>query len=196
MKDRPIIFSAPMARALLEGRKTQTRRLASSPLAKVRPGDRLWVREAWHPHDGWNLLVQEGLRPGPKVAVYRADRPTAVSKWRPSIHMPRWASRLTLTVSDTRRQRLQDISAQDCIAEGIDPRPHLCGCEVCALTSQLCPATASSIVLAFAELWRSLHGAESWDANPEVVALTFTVELRNIDSPALVSAALKARNGQ
>lgn len=91
MKEYPIIFSAPMVRALLEGRKTQTRRLASSPLAKVQPGDRLWVRESFHP---------EG--------TYMADHPGDARSmgWKPSIHMPRSASRLTLHVTDVRRQRV------------------------------------------------------------------------------------------
>lgn len=107
MPDMPILFSDAMIRALLEGRKTQTRRLTSSPLAKAQPGDRLWVREAWQRH-GSHVL-------------YRADDAAGhiTSPWRPSIHMPRSASRLTLLVTSVRRQRLHDITEEDALAEGV-----------------------------------------------------------------------------
>jgi len=98
-------------------------------------------------------------------------------KWNPSIHMPRWASRLTLTVTDVRVQRLQDISAADSIAEGVE-------CETCAAMAQsACHGKGCFSSLAdFRALWNSLHGPDAWDANPWVVALTFTVEQRNIDA--------------
>lgn len=120
MTDRPIIFSGPMVKALLDGRKTQTRRLATSPLARCTAGDRLYVREA-HAFVGSN---------DPGLLVTRADYPACVPRrfenvppetevsWRPSIHMPRWASRLTLIVDCVRVQSLQDISRTDAIAEG------------------------------------------------------------------------------
>ena len=140
-----------------------------------RVGDRLWVREncaTWGDHE----------------AIYRADDAVeyglAVSdgkfgaKWkaRPSIHMPRWASRLTLTVTDVRVQRLQEISYLDTCAEGVD-------CETCAAMGQSacyrkgCGASRE----AFRTLWNSLHGPGAWDASPWVVALTFTVQRGNID---------------
>lgn len=208
MAERPIIFSAPMVRAMLDGRKTQTRRVlplahpkfshqnvldpdmlvdkqyvwfwdgvhdcvgASWPLPYA-PGDRLWVREncaTWGDHE----------------AIYRADDAVeyglAVSdgkfgaKWkaRPSIHMPRWASRLTLTVTDVRVQRLQDISEADAVAEGCDA--------VLALTiKRPNGAHPGNPRECYCDLWNSLHGPGAWDANPWVVAVTFTVQRGNID---------------
>lgn len=206
MRDHPIIFSAPMVLALLAGRKTQTRRLAwrdplpvpddardywlargakvsgaddtdtrlawmPSPWQRVKPGDRLWVRENWKPVPASAYRCSEGVQQTPnpgdpdEAAVYGAgwDRSTGGAPWRPSIHMPRWASRLTLSVTDVRVQRLQEISEADAEAEGFvsigvdDPGRW------------------------FANLWNSLHGPDAWAANPEVVALTFTVAQRNID---------------
>lgn len=199
MADRPIIFSAPMVRALLDGRKTQTRRVLKPqpdttsdpsglgewgavnrydywrPAAEIRPyqvGDRLWVREncaTWGDHE----------------AIYRADDAVeyglAVSdgkfgaKWkaRPSIHMPRWASRLTLTVIEVRVQRLQDISESDAVAEGCDA--------VLALTiKRPNGAHPGNPRECYCDLWNSLHGPGAWDANPWVVALTFDVVRQNI----------------
>jgi hypothetical protein len=210
MTDRPIIFSGPMVRALIEGRKTQTRRLlpkahprfpqknqirmdvltydpqrpeawywdgvhdrvgASYPIPYA-PGDRLYVREAvcWVSAWGWR---------------YRADNDDLtekreageVSRWRPSIHMPRWASRITLTVTEVRVQRLQEISAGDTIAEGVE-------CSTCvemgesACHGRGCFASRA----AYIDLWNSLHGPDAWGANPWVVAVTFTVAMRNIDA--------------
>lgn len=212
MSDHPIIFSAPMVRALLDGRKTMTRRLAwrerrrlietetqrynevtrvPSPWQKVKPGDRLWVKEN-------HYLTDDGDY---EQAVYAADHGAAAKhlsaidalgssdvaarhrKLRPSIHMPRWASRLTLIVTAAKIERLQNISAEDSQAEGIwredlpvAPIFHSGAVdregEITALSAKTC----------FQRLWLSLHGLESWDANPEVVALTFTVHTVNIDA--------------
>lgn len=176
MADRPIIFSAPMVRALLAGHKTQTRRLATSPLSKVRAGDRLWVRES--------SVVYTSQRTGNDYAFHMATDPKARTRvpegngtWCrkvcPAIHMPRWASRLTLVVTETRRQKLQDISEADAIAEGaangfwFDGRHVLAG------------STARG---AFWCLWTLLNSVQSWDANPDIVALTFAVHQCNIDT--------------
>ncbi|TDY65763.1 hypothetical protein [Roseinatronobacter bogoriensis] len=199
MVDRPIIFSAPMVRALLDGRKTQTRRKLpvpppfdsqddiDAPVAagfiepKYRRGDRLYVREAWaaldactHNDPGAQALADRGF--------YRADHTVDcgdVSRWRPSIHMPRWASRLTLTVTDVRVQRLQDISEADAVAEGIEGDPvNAWRCyqpEPKGQTHWACPRES------FRTLWNSLHGPDAWDANPWVCALSFTVHRGNID---------------
>ena len=101
MKPRPIIFSGPMVCALLEGRKTQTRRLTTSPLAKCERGDLLWVREAvWQSRFQANAsrdAEDEGWS-WDKEVLYRATDSDPLGfywKARPSIHMPRWASRLT-----------------------------------------------------------------------------------------------------
>ena len=157
MTDRPIIFSPTMVRALLAGRKTQTRRLATSPLARCVPGDRLWVREGYAQHAaGFD---------------YRADfagfSQPAAGPWRPSIHMPRWASRLTLHVEAVRVERLQDIREADAVAEGMNwPVWRL-----------------------FQSVWNSLHGPDAWNENPHVVVLTFRVERANIDAAAPAGAA-------
>jgi hypothetical protein len=130
-KDRPILFRGEMIRAILDGRKTQTRRVIKpqpemhlepdtvkaawlSGFIDVkcpygRPGDRLWVRETWH-----NQAPETLVR-------YKAsgDDLHELKKWKPSIHMPRWASRITLEVKSVRVERVQDISEADARAEGI-----------------------------------------------------------------------------
>ena len=188
MADRPILFSGPMVRSLLDGRKTQTRRVLKVrrglhppcaddtadvllPLAAYRVGDRLWVRETWENSIG-----------SPDEVSYRATavddgwRPEEVGehKWRPSIFMPRWASRLTLTVTRVRVQRLQDISPADAIAEGIAPTAtiHTIDCD----TPNPC--------YDYRSLWDSLNAKRGfgWETNPWVVALTFTVARQNIDA--------------
>lgn len=195
MRDRPILFSAPMVLALLEGRKTQTRRVAKlqprtradighyglgmpfirnpDPLRRNvdspygHPGDRMWVRETWR-------VTEDGGQPEPGgstycIIKYRADDAQATyglgddlapyyadnGRWRSSIHMPRWASRITLEVTHVRVERLQAITEADAVAEGveyerpIDPRD------------------------AFRRLWWSIDGAESWNANPWVWVVEF-----------------------
>jgi hypothetical protein len=192
MTDRPIIFSAPMVRALLADKKTQTRRLATSPLRLCEVGDRLYVRESiyfWSAgHDCEITFAADGSvrQTGPntgeipdaalaryfKMADRSREKASRIS--RPSIHMPRWASRLTLIVEGVKIEPLQAISEADAIAEGAaklvhdgeghffehDDGTHVCG---------------------YAGLWDHLHGGGSWDANPEVVALTFRVVRGNID---------------
>ena len=142
MKEHPILFSTPMVRAILEGRKTKTRRVAKPEtvrlieecmgdplfslnvglhLKRIKPpyavGDRFWVRETFAPFVG---AMGRG-------AIYKADDVHATplemclgNKWRPSIHMPRWASRITLEVTGVRAQRLQDITPEDAWEEGFE----------------------------------------------------------------------------
>lgn len=184
-REYPLLFSGAMVRALLAGTKTQTRRLDKRWM-KVKAGDRLWVRETHA-----RFCVGEGPdSPVPECVAYRATcddggrfdyvngrgeaMNLAVTKWTPSIFMPRWASRLTLTATaDARLERLQDISPRDVIAEGIDYDQHKCGCERCAMTSQICPATGSSLVMEYAELWDGINPKTPWASHPEVVVLTF-----------------------
>lgn len=177
MTDRPILFSAPMVRALLDGRKTQTRRiLKPQPLMGYTPdvtaskgirfakGDRLYVRE--------RVWLPEGTDNPHGHVTYHADHgDDRALKWRPGIHMPRWASRLTLTVTDVRIERLQEISEEDAIAEG-------------SREPSLVPIIGAcwSERDAYAKLWEHINGPGGWGANPWVVALTFTVEQRNIDA--------------
>lgn len=219
MADRPIIFSAPMVRALMAGTKTQTRRLcawANNPnspqltyivacdepgwfgdeegevqfRAFCAPGDRLYVREAWS-HTGQGVWDISAARlSGRGGVIYRADGELAGAKYWPSIHMPREFSRLTLTVTDVRVQRLQDCSEADAIAEGIecvdDPRGTAWkSYETCKDGSPHPHASVPnrSPLTSYRELWDSLHTAEgtTWVANPWVVAVTFAVHHGNID---------------
>lgn len=137
-----------------------------------RIGDRLYVREAWRT---WESVDHMSPRDLTRVETiqYEADGLTdncmtmsRPGRFRQGMHMPRWASRLTLTVTDVRVQRVQEISVDDAIAEG---RPK--GGEFLSARSW------------FRDLWDSLNGPRGygWDANPWVAAYTFTVERRNID---------------
>lgn len=158
-------------------------------------GDRLYVRETWAPLDalthsdpGTQALADRGF--------YRADDSTVegeISRWRPGIHMPRWASRITLIVTDVRVQRLQEISEGDAIAEGVEPlhggwfpygittfmTTFVNGHEVPA---QYCPTACGS----FCMLWDSLNADRGygWEANPWVAAYTFKPILGNVDQIA------------
>lgn len=149
-------------------------------------GDRLWVREAWRTSVGLDKLPPSRMeRPGAGMGWplwYRADQgavtwrgsreggPAFVNpgRARSAIHMPHWASRLTLTVTDVRVQRLQDISEEDAKAEGVKGNAGgPWGCE--------------GLVEDFAGIWDSLHGPGAWDANPWVAAITFISHRANID---------------
>lgn len=214
MAEKPILFSAPMIRALMAGTKTQTRRSVKPqpPEGIVRhcwydaplygftkdrdvsadwhiarllacKGDRLWVREAWKPHSTFDHLPPRDI-PQSKV-FYLADggySPSG-SRGRPGIFMPRWASRLTLTVADVRVERLQDISRDDAIAEGLikdqtaSPLAVEMGCD----WSFEGDTRFGSPVSAYAALWDHINGAGAWVSNPWVVAYTFTVQHKNID---------------
>lgn len=174
MTERPILFSGAMVRAILDGRKTQTRRLinpqptmivdgvARIPSARRKvsgydipanqdarspygqPGDRLWVRET---------VCLAG-----SVPFYRADGETfAKVRWSPAIHMPRTASRLTLEVLEVRVQRLQEIGEEDAVAEGVEMVPF------------------GSMRGEFHALWDSINAKRApWASNPWVWALTFS----------------------
>lgn len=190
MTDYPIIFSAPMILALRASRKTMTRRLAwkadrsgmerAASWVTVASGDRLWVREAWRTEGNCYDDLSPAALSGEETILYDADAGWSsnhtVGRRRASFHMCRWASRLTLRITATKIERLQDISAADSIAEGVE-------CETCQAMGQSACRRLGCFAsqAAFAGLWKALHGPESWDANPEVVALTFTVQQCNID---------------
>jgi hypothetical protein len=194
-----------MVRAILEGRKTQTRRVVKDkylpwldslvlnfldgkwnqrPLPYGKPGDRLWVRETWFPdppRDGsWASTEWAGCGcvtrevPPPfrdsQYCIYKADDGIELSKWKPSIHMPRWASRITLEVKAVRVERLQDISADDALAEGIPPIDTPGAWTPPIPASPNLPATYCG---AFCKLWGSINGPGSWDANPWVWVIEF-----------------------
>lgn len=218
MTARPILFSGPMIRALLEGRKTQTRRVIKFkpwhqieerddgkpwpwmydddnsadcwvPCPYGRPDDLLWVRETFIGACGYDDHPPSKF--GNKPIWYSADGEPDKTRWghlsdrrRPAIHMPRWASRLTLRITDVRVQRLRDISEHDAMAEGVartcvdDGWRHYCndpGQEAAGLTPF---STAGG---SFASLWRSINGPSSWAINPWVWALTFDVIKANVD---------------
>jgi hypothetical protein len=212
MSDRPILFSGPMVRALLEGRKTQTRRVLKPqpyPLEgqpgfwnasgvvggricisdrhlldlhhKPKAGDCLWVRESIGRRAASFLGIE--AKNGVESAFYIADDADVVNAdgfnicpwWKrkggiPGIHMPRWASRLTLTVTDVRVQRLQEISKEDVIAEGCHERD-----------GQPLVGVINGWHEPYAALWDTINGPGAWDANPWVVAVTFSVTKGNID---------------
>ncbi len=224
MTDRPIIFSAPMVRALLDGRKTQTRRLVKNVppmpsaddfvhqpthakpyldsycgndrteknhrgmsdkwawwtvddrpgyLFKVPyvPGDLLWVRECFTPN-----YFDDGS------PAYKADRTKDADdicprpKFKPAIHMPRWASRITLEVTGVKVERLNEITQQDVFREGLHNTQQN---EIESVAGR--PLLAAEC---FAWLWESLHGQGSWAANPFVAAISFNVHKCNIDRMA------------
>lgn len=209
MTDRPIIFSSQMILALLAGRKTQTRRLAERSMTKreladrsrlppdvaptlpsvwqlVKPGDTLWVREEFSGWWGHNKLPPRSW-PAGSVIWYWADGNPEDGDWtrpKPSIHMPRWASRLTLTVTAVRVEPLQAITGTDARAEGITSRgPDTAVLRDNAATNPVARRRFDAFcVREFGKLWNILHGPGSWEANPAVVAITFTVERRNIDA--------------
>lgn len=190
MTDRPIIMSAPMVNALLDGRKTQTRRLATSPLRKAQPGDRLYVREAFVPWDAGvnpNVMTRADMALTDLKTGYRSLDYKCYGPWRPSIHMPRSLSRLTLVVTEVRRQRLQEISDPDAEAEGVvfetaDPPfwyvPGIMPHSLTAVEIEERPRAS------YAKLWDHLHGAGAWEKNPDVVRISFTVHQANIDALA------------
>lgn len=226
-KERPIIFSGPMVRAILRGEnpKTQTRRVMrvqpmdivnlvdshnvfglclNSPrvIEKVvqcplgQPGDRLWVRETWNiadpagddalPEDIYGPFAPfEGVQGERTIrwrAIYRASNPAVHPKygkalWRPSIHMPRWASRITLEITNIRAERLQDISEADARAEGVEVIDT--DGEDMFYRDYFDESHTHNITTArgsFETLWQSIHGFKpprSWDANPWVWAIEF-----------------------
>ncbi|WP_373857761.1 hypothetical protein [Klebsiella pneumoniae] len=198
MTERRMIFNGEMVRALLSGRKTQTRRpvkfpvhdknlgceLAGNELAGElsagnylnsafgKPGDRIWVRETW----------AEAGAGAPYLKLYRANYPEHVPshyenvppadevRWTPSIHMPRAASRILLEITDVRVERLNAISEEDARAEGIIDG----GCLNCGEPEPCgCANPEPDATDAFAYLWQSIYGQENWNANPWVWVIEF-----------------------
>lgn len=195
MKERPILFSSPMVCAILDDRKTQTRRiiknigivpgigevLNGSDDAKEWPdfcpygkqGDRLWVRETFNINDDGHYIYAADLNDA-GVTKWAA-------KWKPSIHMPRLASRITLEITGIRIDRLQDISEEDAIAEGISRVPFRpCdGWPICdgymVGKDDGVSGLKHKAKVAYQELWESINGKGSWDLNPFVWVVEFKV---------------------
>ncbi|WP_010462420.1 hypothetical protein [Pseudomonas mandelii] len=222
IKERPILFSAPMVRAIQEGRKTVTRRpIRFQPDVPVtdaiprrnfphgpatidwywrpkhghlngvpsagwdfkcpygQPGDRLWVRETWF-CDHFEVMRGPYLKPDDLdigearedgTLVYAADGLTPFEAeqpaWKPSIHMPRWASRILLEITDVRVERLQNISGDQAEAEGVDAAM----CQQYLETSPSRFECKEAVIHGFAGLWQSTGG--NWDANPRVWVVEF-----------------------
>lgn len=177
MKERPILFAGEMVRAILDGRKTQTRRPmkvqydwrnpvvgcsgvavglggsgpdggVKSPLGTI--GDRLWVRETWR-MDAYNI-----------AAEHRASTSALmehIAPWKPSIHMPRWASRISFEITAVRVERVQDITEEDAKKEG------------CDWSYWTWPNSTRPGQTSFSALWQSIYG--TWDANPWVWVYEF-----------------------
>ena len=184
MKERPIPFSAPMVRALLAGTKTQTRRIVKArdlewmdvhqglrepDNAERCPygqpgGDRLYVRETWAAPHAYDHLPPR-LIPQDARIHYAATEDRGGLLWRPSIHMPRWASRITLEVTGVRVERLQDISEVDALAEGVTDEG--------SLVTDLNGKDRGGTIAAYATLWEVINGVGSWDDNPWVWVLQF-----------------------
>jgi hypothetical protein len=196
MKEHPILFSREMVEAILKGRKTQTRRVirpqpTNDPTQDVVrcpygwAGDRLWVRESWAPvfffYDSVDVEYADGDRveryPSGQKQIEQAEHYGRKTRWgqtlAPSIHMPRWACRLVLQVTEVRIQRLQHISDADIEAEGIEfdgdwwlgaPHPVKGHRKVFASRKQ-----------AFRSLWNHINEERGygWDTNPWVWAVSF-----------------------
>lgn len=144
-------------------------------------GDRLWVREAWRVGLAYDDMKPSALM-GDEIVDYLATTTTAswsMGRKRSPIHMPRWASRLTLIVTDVRVQQLQEISDEDAQAEGVQPFG-----DGTASVQTKDGVTYSTPRSCFAVLWDSIHGDLSWSDNPWVCAITFNVTQENIDALA------------
>lgn len=217
-KERPILFSGPMVWAILDGRKSQTRRIVKGiprGVARVvemqndfvfatpsktglsglpngatvedcvnlrcpygRPGDRLWVKEKFGPcayplgisniADATYVCFPDGAQKFRRGEYCTWDKPVTGAypdgwKWRPSIHMPRWASRITLEVTGVRVERMQDISEADAAAEGVD------AISVADMPRNGCFNRRTD----FMQIWNIINGPDSWTANPWVWVVEF-----------------------
>ena len=190
MKEKPILFSAPMVRAILDGRKTMTRRVV-----KPQPYDDDFRVGLYHPtledrhgiypgpetfgvsnsewsikcpyQPGMKLWVRETFNPGNYYPIYKADMPVLGGgiKWKPSIFMPRAASRIDLLIKSVRVERLQDITEEDAINEGINLRYDKDEDGLVIYDKRN--------VEAFKELWESINGKGSWEKNPFVWVIEF-----------------------
>jgi hypothetical protein len=193
MKERPILFSGPMVRAILDGSKTQTRRVvkdvqpagiglchwSKTGWAHLRlsggcscqpvrcpygtPGDRLWVRKTWAVQHEYDAFPPSAIGSSARWH-YAATEHLGGLRKRPSIFLPRRGSRILLEITDVRVQRLLEISEEDARAEGIDLQSFQ------SLTEGI---AGREHRIKFRTLWESINGTDSWEANPWVWAITF-----------------------
>lgn len=237
MVDLPILFSAPMVRAILreienQGTgKTQTRRVCGlfgeldpdeiewdtfkgefrwkgqdtfvgNGRPRISIGDRLYVREAWRVSRMHDQVAPRDLKPRTMTVFFDAggsianqdapgdwkpavwpeigERPEWAGKFRQAMHMPRWASRITLEVTGVKVERLQHCNEADAFAEGIAKIGRFYGVPEADWDS----ASTRSAVDAYANLWDEINGPGAWEANPWVAAYTFRPILGNIDQIA------------
>lgn len=220
MTERGMIFNGEMVRAILDGRKTQTRRpvkfpvhdknlgceLAGNELAGElsagnylnsafgKPGDRIWVRETFRVHsratDVATLVYKASVRKSwteqtHRVPVSVCNKPATPEKWTPSLHMPRWASRILLEITDVRVERLNAISEEDAQREGVHTevwyqtvvaRNYAASDEFFQFWSEDMPHFVEMSQLyrsSFKSLWESIYGAENLQANPWVWVIKF-----------------------
>ena len=197
MKERPILFKGRLVRAILEGHKTQTRRVIKrQPFAtptqpeevnvevgktEVRievdvgrcpygePGDQLWVREAWRQkfctkHDGENSIPTNPCECGGAYAADSPDPKLSIFKWKPSIHMPRWASRIQIAVVSVKVERVQEITVKDACAEGVFHGGYYA-------TEPPMPYPIAT----FKRLWDTINRKRGfgWESNPYVWVVEF-----------------------
>lgn len=214
MRERPMIFNAEMVRAILDGRKTQTRRMLTPrqlemigkaaqvgecyPLESGQQhansqayyrewcpfgvvGDRIWVREAFRVHsratDVATLVYkaseqQSWTQQTHRVPIEQCTKPAVVDKWTPSLHMPRWASRITLEITGVGVQRLQSISPNDASREGLIKLPAT-GRYCLNQGDQYFGGASHDAREVFSWLWEFIYGAESWQSNPWVWVIEF-----------------------
>ncbi|EPK0101249.1 TPA: hypothetical protein ACNVBB_000128 [Klebsiella aerogenes] len=207
--ERGMIFNGEMVRAILDGRKTQTRRIVkgadgavkfckewdingeeifvvlgekdhtgmnpvlgaiSCPFGAV--GERIWVRETWAEAGACapDLKLYRANYPEHVPSIYENVPPAEEIRWTPSIHMPRWASRILLEITDVRVELLNAISEEDARAEGIIDG----GCLNCGEPEPCgCANPEPDATDAFAYLWQSIYGQENWNANPWVWVIEF-----------------------
>lgn len=220
MSERPILFSGPMVRAILDGRKTQTRRVVKPqpPIRMTAPtgyefsvaghdymcpygktGDRLWLRETWK-YDNWTEDGEPFVRYKSDNTVLLKDFPdewvdkvediwanlsersnikidgvARDRRWRPSIHMPRWASRINLEITGVRVERLNDISRDDAVAEGVDWKScpkyqSMENFQAQRMAEKMGKYGVLSLTIdyvgGYQKIWESINGPGSWDANP------------------------------
>lgn len=223
MKERGMIFNSEMVRAILEGRKTQTRRpvkpqpeltersgfswngvvfgsgsddretnrnFAHVKCPFGKPGDRIWVRETFQgplfDYEQMQSYLEDSSKfEKPEFCQYAADGKPAPEYydaddnlhcgWRPSIHMPRWASRITLEITDVRVERLNNISYDDAISEGIKQE------WTCIDPGLGSYAHKNDVQDDYETLWKSIYGTDSWQANPWV----WVIEFKRVEGAAL-----------
>jgi len=185
MKERGLIFSGPMVRANLDGRKSQTRRVVNpqpvvfdnagfldiaalkDPKRHWLPGDRFYMRETYCHGDEWDDTRASEVDPlcGGNDIWYFADGPRPTEGWgkkRPCIHMPKWATRIWFEITDIRVERVQDISEEDAKAEGVEWLP-------------IHPGNSTNYVRSFADLWDSINTKRGygWIKNPWVFVINY-----------------------